>query len=333
MADQPLPTEQNAPAGGAPRLLEQLRQRIRYRHYSPRTEVAYSQWVCRFIRFHGKRHPRELGADHVAAFLSSLANERHVAASTQNQALAALLFLYKDVLGMELPWMEGIARARRPKRVPDVLTAADIHATFSHLIGVHSLMARLMYGSGIRLSECLQLRVKDMDLVRREIVVRQGKGAKDRVTMFPRSLVEAMTAHLADIRSLYRADRAAGFSGVELPYAYGIKNSAAATSWSWFWVFPQDHLSTDPRSGLRQRHHTYGQTFQRALRRAGNRAGIVKPISSHILRHSFATHLMESGYDIRTVQELLGHKDVSTTMVYTHVLNRGGRGVVSPLDR
>jgi integron integrase len=333
MTDLAPPTEQDAPSGTEPRLLDQLRQRIRYRHYSRRTEVAYSQWVRRFIHFHGTRHPRELGAEHVAAFLSSLANDRHVAASTQNQALAALLFLYKDVLGIELPWMDGITRARRPKRVPDVLTVADIHAMFSHLSGVHSLMARLMYGSGIRLSECLQLRVKDIDLVRREIVVRQGKGAKDRVTMFPRSLVDEMTAHLSDIRSIHRADRAAGIPGVELPDAYAVKNSAAATSWSWFWVFPQDHLCVDPRSGIRRRHHTYGQTFQRALHRAGHRAGIVKPVSSHILRHSFATHLMESGYDIRTVQELLGHKDVSTTMIYTHVLNRGGRGVVSPLDR
>jgi integron integrase len=333
MTDLAPPTEQSARSEAGPRLVDQLRERIRYRHYSPRTEVAYAQWVCRFIRYHGMRHPRELGADHVAAFLSSLANDRHVAAATQNQALAALLFLYKEVLRIDLPWMEGIARARRPKRVPDVLTAADIHAMFSHLTGVHSLMARLMYGSGIRLSECLQLRVKDIDLVRREIVVRQGKGAKDRLTMFPRSLVDEMTAHLADIRSLYRADRAAGVPGVELPHAYAIKSPAAATSWSWFWVFPQEHLSVDPRTGIRQRHHTYGQTFQRALHRAGHKAGIVKPVSSHILRHSFATHLMESGYDIRTVQELLGHKDVSTTMIYTHVLNRGGRGVVSPLDR
>ena len=320
-------------ASAEPRLLDQLRARIRYRHYSRRTEVAYSQWVVRYVRFHGMRHPSELGAGHVAAFLSSLANDRKVAAATQNQALAALLFLYKEVLGMELPWMEGIARARRPKRVPDVLTQDEVLALLSHLQGVHLLMARLMYGSGIRLAECLQLRVKDIDLVRREIIVRQGKGGKDRRTMFPRSLIADMTAHLTEIRALHRADRAAGLPGVELPDAYGVKNPAAAVSWSWFWVFPQEHPAVDPRTKMRQRHHTYGQTFQRALRRAGHKAGLVKPVSSHILRHSFATHLMESGYDIRTVQELLGHKDVSTTMIYTHVLNRGGRGVVSPLDR
>jgi integron integrase len=325
----------NPPPGSErpPRLLEQLRQAIRTRHYSRRTEETYAQWVRRYVIFHGRRHPRELGAEHVTAFLSSLANDRHVAASTQNQALAAILFLYKAVLGIELPWMNAIVRARRPRRMPVVLTRAEVHALLGNLDGTHALMARLMYGTGMRLMECLQLRVKDVELCRHEVVVRQGKGAKDRVTMFPSSLVGDMTAHLDCVRAIFNADRAAGVAGVELPDAYGRKNPGAATQWGWHWVFPQDHLSLDPRTGVRHRHHAYDQTFQRAVRRAATKAGIAKPVSTHTLRHSFATHLMEAGYDIRTVQELLGHKDVTTTMIYTHVLNRGGRGVISPLDR
>jgi integron integrase len=313
--------------------LGRLREAIRTRHYSYRTEVAYVDWVRRYIRFHGRRHPRELDATHLAAFLSSLANDRHVAASTQNQALAALLFLYKAVLGIELPWLEGVTRAKRPRRLPVVLTRAECHALLSHLEGTHALMARLMYGTGLRLAECLQLRVKDVELERREVVVRQGKGAKDRVTMLPATLVDAISKHLVGVRAIYERDREREVPGVELPDAYATKNPSAATSWGWHWVFPQDHLSIDPRTRIRRRHHAYPQTFQRALARAAHRAGIVKPVSSHTLRHSFATHLMEAGYDIRTVQELLGHKDVSTTMIYTHVLNRGGKGVVSPLDR
>ena len=316
-----------------PRLLQQLRQRIRVRHYSYRTEQAYVDWVRRYIRFNGMRHPRNLGAEHVAAFLSALANDRKVAASTQNQALAALLFLYKDVLKIELPWMEGIARARRPRRLPVVLTQGEARAVLAQMQGVHALVARLMYGTGMRLTECLSLRVKDLGLERREVLIREGKGDKDRITMFPGSLVEEMQAHLEAVRVVYEADRAADVPGVELPFAFARKNRTAATSWGWHWVFPQDHLSVDPRTRIRRRHHLYDQTFQRALKRAAHKAGIAKPVSSHTLRHSFATHLMEAGYDIRTVQELLGHKDVSTTMIYTHVLNRGGRGVVSPLDR
>ncbi len=323
-----------APAGSAgPRLLDRVRERIRYRHYSLRTERTYAEWVRRYIRYHGNRHPRDLGADHVIAFLSSLANDRNVAAATQNQALAAVLFLYKEVLGIELPWMDGIARAKRPRRLPVVLTHAEAHALLALMEGTHALMARLMYGTGMRLTECLSLRVKDVELVRHEVIVRQGKGGKDRITVFPRTLVDSMASHLRHVRDLFRADRNAGIAGVELPHAYEVKNPSAGTSWAWHWVFPQDHLSIDPRSGVRRRHHVYDQTFQRALKRAARQSGIVKPISSHTLRHSFATHLMEAGYDIRTVQELLGHKDVSTTMIYTHVLNRGGRGVVSPLDR
>jgi integron integrase len=316
-----------------PRLLDQLRQHIRARHYSLRTERTYAGWVRRYVHFHGRRHPRDLGAEHVAAFLSSLANDRNVAAATQNQALAALLFLYKEVLRIELPWMDGIVRARRPRRLPVVLTRAEVHEILSRMEGTHALMARLMYGTGMRLMECLALRVKDVELVRHEVIVRQGKGAKDRITMFPRSLVEAMTAHLDEVRRIYQADRNAGVPGVALPDALEVKKPGAGATWAWFWVFPQSHLSVDPRSRIRRRHHVYDQTFQRALKQAARKAGIVKPVSSHTLRHSFATHLMEAGYDIRTVQELLGHKDVSTTMIYTHVLNRGGRGVVSPLDR
>jgi integron integrase len=315
------------------RLLDQLRREIRARHYSRRTEDAYAHWVVRYVRFHGRHHPRELGAEHVTAFLSSLANDRQVAASTQNQALAALLFLYKAVLAIELPWMNEIVRARRPRRLPVVLTRPEVHSLLDGLQGTHALMARLMYGTGMRLMECLRLRVKDVDLTRREIIVRQGKGAKDRMTMFPSSLVEEMTAHLDLVRAIHASDRAAGVPGVELPDALARKKPGAGTDWGWQWVFPQDRLSVDPRTGIRRRHHAFDQTFQRAIKRASAKARIAKPVSSHTLRHSFATHLLEAGYDIRTVQELLGHKDVSTTMIYTHVLNRGGRGVVSPLDR
>ena len=331
MTNPTLPPANPAPA--PPRLLDRLRHHIRTRHYSQRTEEAYVHWVRRYIRFHGRRHPRELDGAHLTAFLSSLAVDRHVAAATQNQALAAVLFLYRVVLEVDLPWLESVIRARRPRRLPVVLTRAEIHALLERLEGVHALMARLMYGTGMRLSECLELRVKDVELVRREVVVRQGKGAKDRITMLPASLVDDMTAHLRCARRTFDTDRESDAPGVEVPYAYARKSPDAGKTWAWHWVFPQDHLSIDPRTGIKRRHHAYGQTFQRALRRAAHVAGIAKPVSSHTLRHSFATHLMEAGYDIRTVQELLGHRDVSTTMIYTHVLNRGGRGVVSPLDR
>jgi integron integrase len=322
-----------APPPHAPRLLDEVRERIRYRHYSLRTERAYCQWIVRFVRFHGRRHPRELGAAHVTAFLSSLANRGNVAAATQNQALAAILFLYREVLGTELAWMQDIVRARRPKRLPTVLTSDEVREILARMEGEHALIARLMYGTGMRVTECLSLRVKDLDLASRQIVVRQGKGGKDRVTMVPESLVEPLAAQLEAARSIFSEDRRRNVPGVELPFAYARKSPGAGRSWSWHWVFPQDHLSIDPRSGIRRRHHAYDQTVQRALKRAAVRAGIAKPVSTHTLRHSFATHLMEAGYDIRTVQELLGHKDVSTTMIYTHVLNRGGRGVLSPLDR
>ncbi|MGE0356207.1 MAG: integron integrase [Burkholderiales bacterium] len=314
-------------------LLGQLRLQVRLRHYSVRTEEAYLYWVRRYLRFHGRRHPREMGPAELKAFLSSLADGRGVAASTQNQALAALLFLYKEVLGADLPWLEGIRRAKRPRRLPVVLTREEARALLDCMEGTHALMARLLYGTGIRLRECLRLRVKDVELDRREVLVREGKGGGDRVTVLPSSLVEPLRAHLGRVRALFAADRAAGVPGVELPGAYGRKNPAAGERWGWQWLFPQRALSVDPRSGIRRRHHAYEQTFSRALARAAREAGLAKPVSAHALRHSFATHLVEAGYDIRTVQELLGHKDVNTTMIYTHVLNRGGRGVVSPLDR
>ncbi len=330
----PPPESYSAPEPpNSPGLIAELRARLRLRHYSLRTEQAYVHWTRRYLRYHGRRHPRELGPEHLTAFLSSLATQRHVAASAQNQALAALLFLYKDVLGIELPWMDGVTRAKTPKRLPVVLSLKEANELLAAMRGTHALMARLMYGAGLRLTECLGLRVKDLDFARRELMVRAGKGAKDRVTMLPSSLVAPLKKHLAEVRMIYEADRAANVAGVELPYAFAVKNPAAATSWGWYWVFPQDHLSVDPREGIVRRYHAYDETYSRALKRAARAVGLVKPITSHTLRHSFATHLMEAGYDIRTVQELLGHKDVSTTMIYTHVLNRGGRGVVSPLDR
>jgi integron integrase len=329
MQSDPLDTSPPRPLG----LLQALRDRIRFRHYSLRTERAYVHWARRYLAFHGRKHPREMGAEEIGQFLGSLATHRHVAASTQNQALSALLFLYKDVLGVDLPWLQGIARAKKSRRLPTVLTREEVRRVLEEMRGVHALMARLQYGTGMRLMECLRLRVKDVELERREIVVRQGKGAKDRVTVLPASLVDPLRLHLIAVRTIFDWDRANGVPGVELPYALDRKNPSAAISWPWQWLFPQRALSVDPRSGVRRRHHAYDQTLQRALHVAARRAGIPKPVSTHTLRHSFATHLMEAGYDIRTVQELLGHKDVSTTMIYTHVLNRGGRGVVSPLDR
>lgn len=327
--DKPVPS----PSSPAPRLLDQIRERIRYKHYSIRTERAYVDWARRFILFHGKRHPRDMGAVEVEAFLTHLVTERDVAASTHQQALAALLFLYGEVLGVDLPWMGDIGRPKKPKRLPVVLSEDEVRRLFVHLEGEHRLMARLIYGAGLRLMECMRLRVKDVSLDRGELLVRSGKGAKDRVTMLPRALHQDLREQLIRARVLHDQDRAAERSGVELPHALSMKYPSAATTWSWFWVFPARKLSADPRSGVVRRHHVYEQTFQRAIGRAVARAGIARPATTHTLRHSFATHLLESGYDIRTVQELLGHSDVATTMVYTHVLNRGGKGVVSPLDR
>jgi integron integrase len=314
-------------------LLDRVRDRIRVKHYSIRTEQAYCDWIRRFIIFHGKRHPSELGAEHVEAFLTSLAVRRRVAASTQNQARSALLFLYKEVLGRELPWLDGVQKAKAPARLPVVLTRDEVAQVLARLEGVHRLIGALLYGTGLRIMEAMRLRVKDVEFARREILVRDGKGNKDRVTMLPVRLVAPLRDQIDHARELHRGDLAEGLGAVWLTFALDRKHPSAAREWAWQHVFPAGIRSVDPRDGTERRHHLADQAFQRAMKNAVRGAGIVKPATPHTLRHSFATHLLESGYDIRTVQELLGHADVSTTMIYTHVLNRGGRAVVSPLDR
>ncbi|HZZ91031.1 MAG TPA: integron integrase [Usitatibacter sp.] len=323
----------HTPPSSTPPLLVRFREAIRVRHYSLRTERAYRYWILKYLRFHGMKHPGEMGAREIVAFLSHLANGQHVAASTQSQALAAVLFLYKVVLEVELPWLDQVVRAKRPRRVPTVLERAEVRALLDAMDGTHALMARLMYGTGMRIGECVAIRVKDVNLARRELVVRDGKGGKDRMTLLPALLVQPVQEQLALSRESFDRDRADDHPGVALPDALERKYPNAGKMWGWFWVFPQDHPSRDPRSGIFRRHHAYDQTLARAIVIAARKAAIVKPVTSHTLRHSFATHLLDDGYDIRTIQELLGHKDVSTTMIYTHVLNRGGRGVVSPLDR
>ncbi|TAM09174.1 MAG: integron integrase [Nevskiaceae bacterium] len=315
-----------------PRLLDQLRAAVRARHYSLRTEQAYHDWVKRFILFHGKRHPREMGAPEVTAFLTHLATTRHVSASTQNQARSALLFLYKRVLGIDLPWLDEVVVAKRGQRLPVVLTPSEVRALLGHTSGTMGLVIGVLYGTGMRLLECLRLRVKDVELTRRELVVRQGKGNKDRVTVLPENLVLPLQQHLVRVKALHDLDLAEGFGEVFLPDALAEKYRDAPRMWGWQWVFPSPVRSIDPRSGAARRHHIYPESVQRAVREAARAADIAKPCTPHVLRHSFATHLLQAGYDIRTVQELLGHKDVKTTMIYTHVLNRGGRGVVSPFD-
>lgn len=303
------------------------------KHYSIRTEDQYVYWMKRFILFHGKRHPRELGAAEVEAFLSDLAVNGHVAAATQNQALSALLFLYREALEVELPWLDNITRAKPSRRLPVVLTPAEVRAVFDRMGGVYSLMARLLYGTGMRLMECVRLRVKDVDFGRNEILIRDGKGAKDRVTMLPVALVGPLQEHLGRRRLIYEDDLRDGNAEVWLPDALSKKYPNAATAWGWQYVFCSGSMSTDPRSGRVRRHHIDEKLLQRAMKKAVTAARLSKPATPHTLRHSFATHLLEGGQDIRTVQELLGHADVSTTMIYTHVLNRGGRGVRSPLDQ
>lgn len=316
----------------SPRLLDQVRGKIRLKHYSIRTEQAYLDWIKRFICHFGKRHPNEMGAREVEAFLTWLAVEGRVAASTQNQAKSALLFLYREVLGADLPWLENVEQAKTPKRLPVVLTQAEVQALLSGLSGTHWLVASLLYGAGMRLMEALRLRVKDVELSRKEILIRDGKGAKDRVTMLPAALVNPLKTHLLKVKALHDQDVAEGFGEVYLPHALDKKYPSAAREWGWQYVFPSGNRAVDPRSGVVRRHHVQDQSVQRAVKQAVRDAGLVKPATPHTLRHSFATHLLQSGYDIRTVQELLGHKDVQTTMIYTHVLNRGGRGVESPLD-
>ena len=321
----------NSITSAPPKLLDQVRSATRYRHFALATEKAYIHWVRAFVRFHGLRHPREMGAHEVEAFLTHLAEARQVSPSTHKQALAALLFLYREVLKVDLPWLAEIGRPRAVRRLPVVLTSDEVRRSFTGLDGSALLLAQVLYGTGMRVMEALRLRVKDVDFDHGAIVVREAKGGKDRVVMLPASLREPLRAQLARVHALWAQDRADGMPGVELPHALAAKYPHAGESWAWFWVFPQAVLSTDPRSGVRRRHHGYADTFRRQLNRAMRAAGITKPASPHTLRHSFATHLLQRGADIRTVQELLGHADVSTTMVYTHVLKVAG-GVPSPLD-
>ena len=319
--------------GSSPKLLDRVRERVRRLGYSPRTEDAYVGWVRRFILANGVRHPREMGAMEVERFLTALAVEGHVSASTQNQALAALLFLYRQVLGIELPWMGEIKRARKPERLPLVLSRDEVMALLDEMNGATWLAAALLYGAGLRLMECLRLRVKDVDFSRYEITVRQGKGGKDRRTMLPAMATQALQDQLREARRMHERDISAGLGEVWLPDALARKFPNAGREWAWQYVFPASRRSIDRRSGEVRRHHVDPSVLQQAVKRAVRRAGIDKPASCHTLRHSFATHLLEAGQDIRTIQELLGHKDVATTQIYTHVLNRGGHGVRSPLDR
>lgn len=319
-------------AGNEPKLLDRVSEKLRLGHYSLRTEKSYIAWIKRFIVFNGKQHPKLMGKPEIEAFLTHLAVERHVAAATQNQALNAILFLYRQVLAIDLPWMDDVVRAKRPERIPEVLSAAEVARLLAQLQGTYKLMASLLYGSGLRLMEVVRLRVKDVDFEYRQVVVRDGKGAKDRVTPLPASIEAALRAQIETVAALHRVDLKAGYGRVFLPNALAQKYPNAQHEFGWQYVFPSARLSRDPRSDAVRRHHLNEKGLQQAVKRAVARAGIHKKASCHTLRHSFATHLLERGSDIRTVQELLGHKNVQTTMLYTHVLKRGGRGVVSPLD-
>jgi integron integrase len=316
-----------------PRLLDRVRDAIRTRHYSRETEKAYVHWIKRYIFFHDKRHPADMGAPEVTRFLTSLAIDAHVASSTQNQALNAILFLYRIVLERELPWLDDIVRAKRPQRLPVVLTREEVRAVLDRLDGSPKLMTLLLYGSGLRLLECAELRVKDVDFARNQIIVRSGKGAKDRVTMLPGAARPGLLRHLEAVRAQHQVDLGRGAGCVALPMALARKYPHANREWAWQWLFPATRLYVDRVTGQRRRHHLHESVVQRAVRRALRLAGIAKHASCHTFRHSFATHLLEDGHDIRTVQELLGHRDVSTTMIYTHVLNRGPGAVRSPADR
>lgn len=315
-----------------PRLLDAVRSAIQLRHYSFRTQKAYVDWIRRYIVFHGKRHPRDMGGDEVRTFLSHLATDRQVAPATQAQALAALLFLYKRVLNVDLPWIDDVVRARRPKRLPTVLTRDEARRVIALIPGTHRLIALLLYGSGLRLLEALRLRVKDVDFYHRRVLVRDGKGMKDRVTILPTTAAEELQPHLKHVRLLHDHAITRGHGGVELPYALNRKYPNAHLQWGWQYIFPASRPSRDPRSGMLRRHHIHEESVQRHVRAAARAAGIEKPVSPHTFRHSFATHLLETGYDIRTVQELLGHKDVTTTQIYTHVMAPGSNPVRSPLD-
>ncbi len=325
--------ESGPPAAPAPRLFDRVRGALRAHHYSRRTEEAYVAWIRRYIFFHGKRHPAEMGAPEITRFLTSLAVDGKVAASTQNQALSALLFLYRAVLELEVPWLDGLVHARRPERLPVVLTRDEVRAVLQRLEGAPRLMAYLLYGAGLRLLECCRLRVQDVDFGANQIVVRAGKGDKDRVTMLPGVVKGDLVRHVELTRAQHQRDLERGAGWVELPTALARKYPTAGREWAWQWVFPATRMYLDRASGERRRHHLHESVLQRAVKDAVQRAGLGKRAGPHTLRHSFATHLLEDGHDIRTVQELLGHRDVSTTMIYTHVLNRGPAAVRSPADR
>ncbi len=329
MLNTPIQTE---PVIQQPKLLELVVAKLRVKHYSMRTEKTYVDWIKRYIWHHGKRHPKDMGVAEVEAFLTHLAVQRNVSASTQNQAKSAILYLYKEVLGIDLPWLDNVTQAKAPKRLPVVLTQAEVQAVLSRLDGTMWLIASLLYGSGLRIMEALRLRVKDVDFARREILVREGKGFKDRVTMLPVSLIEPLKSHLLKVQALHMEDLSNGYGAVFMPMALDRKYPNAAKDWAWQYVFPSIKLSVDPREKVIRRHHADEKTVQRGVKKAVNLAGLTKLATPHTFRHSFATHLLEGGYDIRTVQELLGHSDVATTMIYTHVLNKGGKGVSSPLD-
>ena len=313
------------------KLLDQVRDACRLKHYSRRTEETYVDWIKRYILFHHKRHPQEMGVKEIEQFLTHLAVEGNVAASTQNQAYSAILFLYRYVLHINMPDINAV-RAKKPKRLPVVLTREEVRCVIDQLDGTPKLMVQILYGSGLRLNECVRLRVKDLDFIQKQILIREAKGNADRVTMLPASLIEPLQAHLRRVKQLHTQDLTAGYGSVYLPTAFDRKYPNAAKAWSWQYVFPSSRLSIDPQTGATRRHHTSDSSLQKIIAVAARRAGLTKPIGPHTFRHSFATHLLESGYDIRTVQELLGHKDVKTTMIYTHVLNRGGLAVRSPLD-
>jgi integron integrase len=332
--DQATPADPAAPdpLPGPPGLLDRVRQALRARHYSRRTEQAYAAWITRFVEFYDRRDPGEMGEREVNEFLTHLAVSERVAAATQNQALAALLFLYDSVLHRPLGRVEGVVRARRPRRVPVVLTREEVRAVLDSLDGTTRLVCALLYGSGLRLLECLRLRVKDVEFQRNEITIRDGKGGKDRMTMLPATMKAPLQAHLGKVRRQHEKDLARDLGRAPLPDALARKYPGADRQWAWQWVFPASSHYVDAHTGVRHRHHLHESVIQRAVKEAARRAGLTKPASCHTFRHSFATHLLEDGYDIRTVQELLGHKDVKTTMIYTHVLNRGGKGVRSPMD-
>jgi len=323
----------SSPQPRKPNLLDQTRTAIRTRHLSRRTEKAYVNWIKRFVIFHDMRHPKAMGKAEVEQFLSHLAVDGRVAASTQNQALSAILFLYRHVLDRNLPWLDGVVRAQRPKSLPVVLTRDEVRALLSHLDGTPYLVAGILYGGGLRLMEALRLRIKDVDFDSGQVTVRRGKGGKDRLTVLPTALAPRLRSHLVRVKSLHEQDLEGGFGTVAMPFAFERKYPGAERQLCWQWVFPAHTIGTDPVSGVRRRHHLDPKTMQRAVKSAVAMVGLTKRASCHTLRHSFATHLLEDGYDIRTVQELLGHNDVRTTMIYTHVLNRNRRGVVSPLDR